>query len=103
MDEHLLGHDFLPGGNIAHYKKGKQEYDLILIKSSDPSSAALLLLEYKHHLTDAKLIPHFGGYAGGDGGKPVFVFTKGAWLCGVLGLPETDADLTAREFAARLN
>ncbi len=103
VDDHLLGHDFLPGGNIAHYKKGKQEYDLILIKTSGPEAAALLLLDYKHKLAEPKLIAHFGGYAGKDGDRPAFVFAKGAWLCGVIGLPEAEADMVARELAARVN
>lgn len=103
VEDHLLGHAFLPGGNIAHYKKGAREYDLILIRTSSPEAAALLLLDYKKHLQNPKVIAHFGGFAGADSGKPAFLFAKGAWLGGVLGLPQEEADLAAREFAARLN
>ncbi len=101
--EPLLGHDFLPGGNIATYKKGKQQYDLILIRAASPTGAAILLLDYKKHLTDPRLIAHFGGYFGQDGSRPAFVFTKARWFCGVIGLPEAEADAVARTFAARLD
>ena len=103
VDDHLLGHDFLPGGNIAHYKLGKQEYDLILIKTKSPTDAAVLLFDFKKHLANPKVIAHFGGYFGTDGDKPAFLFAKNEWLCGVIGLPLADADARAREFAGRLN
>ena len=38
-----------------------------------------------------------------DGETPVFVFPKGKFVAGVVGLPHEEADLLAREFAARLN
>jgi hypothetical protein len=43
-----------------------------------------------------------GGYFGMDGDQTVYVFTKGAWVAGVAGLPQVKADAVAREFAARL-
>lgn len=101
--EPLYGHDFLPGGNIATYKKGAQQYELFLVRASSPTDAAILLLDFKKALKDSKLIAHFGGYFGQDGSRPVFVFTKKNWLCGVVGLPEADADAAARPFAARLD
>ncbi len=101
--DHLLGHDFLPGGNLAHYKLGKQEYDLILIRTKSPTDAAVLLLDFKKKLDSPKVIAHFGGYFGKDGDTPTFLFAKNEWLCGVIGLPLTDADARAREFASRLN
>ena len=66
-------------------------------------AAALLLFDYKKRMENPKLIPHFGGYYGKDGDRMVFVFAKGSWVAGVAGLPEKDADLAARELAARLN
>ncbi len=103
VEDRLLGHEFLPGGNIAHYKLGKQEYDLILIRTKSPTDAAVLLLDFKKKLTSPKLIAHFGGYFGNDGATPAFLFAKNEWLCGVIGLPLADADARAREFAGRLN
>lgn len=103
VQDHVLGRDFLPGGNVAHYQRGKQEFDMFLIRTAVPEAAALLLFDYKKRLENPKLIAHFGGYYGKDGDRMVFVFAKGAWVAGVAGLPEKDADLVARELAARLN
>ncbi|WP_321472760.1 hypothetical protein [uncultured Paludibaculum sp.] len=100
--DHLLGHEFLPGGNIAHYKKGARAFDLILIRTSSPQAAGILLFEYKQHLENPKVIPSFGGFAGKDGAREAFLFAKGNYVAGVLGLPEADADAIAREFAARI-
>lgn len=99
----LMGKAFLPGGNIAHYKRGAREWDLFLIKASAADTAALLLLDYKKQMTDTHVVAHFGGFAGTDGDKPAFIFAKGRWLAGIRGLPEKEADTAAREFAARIN
>lgn len=101
--EPLYGHDFLPGGNIATYRKGKLQYELFLVRAASPTGAAILLLDYKKALKEPKLIAHFGGYFGQDGARPAFVFTKTKWLCGIIGLPEAEADAVARPFAARLD
>jgi hypothetical protein len=103
VEDRLLGREFLPGGNVAHYKRGKQEFDMFLIRTSMPEAAALLLYDYKKRMENPKLIAHFGGFYGKEGGQMVFVFAKGRWLAGVVGLPEKDADMAARELAARLN
>ena len=102
-EEHLLGKDYLPGGNIAHYKSGAKEYDLFLLKTSGNEAAALLVFEFKGKLKGVKPIPHFGGYYGLDGEKKIFVFPKLAYLAGVVGLSEKDADGIARDFAARIH
>jgi len=103
VDDHAMGKEFLPGGNVARYKKGNKEYDMFLVKSTDNQSAALLTFDYKQTLRDAKLIPHFGGYFGKDtDGREAFVFSKNAWFLGIVGLPEKEADAVAREFAGRL-
>lgn len=100
--EHVLGRDFLPGGNVAHYKDAKKPYDVFTIKEASPDGAALLLLAYKKKMADAEFVPHFGGYFGTDAGQPVFVFTKMRYVIGVVGLPKADADMKAREIAARV-
>ncbi len=93
----------MPGGTLAHYKKGKLEYDLFAAQLPSPTDAAILLLDWKKALNDAKLIPSFGGYFGGDSGRPVFVFVKGSWIAGTAGLSEKQADAQARLLAAELN
>ncbi len=99
----LLGKTFMPGGTLATYKKGAKEYRVFVTKLKDPTTAAILLLDWKKALQGAKLIPSFGGYFGADGGQPVFVFTKGPWMAGIIGLTEKEADAEARVLATRLN
>jgi hypothetical protein len=103
VDKQLMGKPFMPGGTLAHYKKGKKEYEMFAAKLPTPTDAAILLLDWKKALADAKLIPSFGGYFGLDAGRPVFVFSKGAWIAGIVGLAEKPADVEGRTLAAHLN
>jgi hypothetical protein len=103
VDNHLLGKPFMPGGTLAHYKRGKIEYAMFIARTPAPQDAAFLLLDWHKALAGAKMVPSFGGYFGQDAGRPVFVFAKGAWIAGVAGLPEKDADLAARTLAAHLD
>jgi hypothetical protein len=103
VDKQLLGKSFMPGGTLAHYKKGKLEYDMFIARLPTAVDAAVILPDWRTTLTDPKLIPSFGGYFGRDGDRPVFVFPKGAWIAGVVGLSQNDADLEARALAARLD
>jgi hypothetical protein len=98
-DAPLFGNAALPAGNIAHYRAGRQEYDLFHIRTKSGLDAAILLSGYKGKLGGAKVVPGFGGFFGQDGTAPVFVFVKNSYLLGVRGLPEKDADRVAREFA----
>ena len=102
IPEHLLGKKFMPGGNLAAYKRGKLEYQQFLGKMPDADHAAFLLLDWNKALKGAKYLAHMGGYYGLDGERPVYVFAKGSWIAGIVGLPEDKADMIAREFAARL-
>ncbi|MGD0365569.1 MAG: hypothetical protein ABSC93_32195 [Bryobacteraceae bacterium] len=103
VDNHLLDKPFMPGGTLAHYKRGKIEYSMFVARMPNAQDAAFLLLDWHKALASAKIIPAFGGYFGQDGARPVFVFAKGAWVAGVAGLPEKDADLAARGLAAHLD
>ena len=102
-EKELMGKSFMPGGTLAHYKKGKVEYDMFVAKLPSATDAAVVLPDWRKALTDAKLVASFGGYFGQDNGRPVFVFAKDVWVAGVAGLPEKDADLQARALASRLN
>ncbi len=103
VDNHLLGKTFMPGGTLAHYKKGKLEYEMFVARLPSADDASFLLLDWKKALGDSKLIASFGGYFGQDAGRPLFVFAKGAWIAGVVGLDEKQADAQARLLAAQLN
>jgi hypothetical protein len=98
----LMGHAFMPGGTLGHFRKGPTEYDMFLAKVGSPTDAAILLLNWSKAMTDAKLVPSFGGYFGQDAGRPVFVFSKGAWITGIAGLPQKQADAEARVLASRI-
>jgi hypothetical protein len=102
VDNHLLGKDLLPGGNLATYSRGGKIYQLFLIETKSPLAATLLMNDFQKTLPGSKYIPHMGGYFGMDGEQPVYVFPKGNWLAGLVGLPQEEADVIAREFAARL-
>ena len=101
VDDHAMGKTFLPGGTVATYRKG--QYEMFLVKMADAQSAAIALLDWKKELVDARLIAAFGGYFGKDAGRPVFVFTKGAWVAGVAGLGEKEADAKARLLASQVS
>jgi hypothetical protein len=103
IEKNLMGKLFMPGGTLANYRKGKTEYSMFLAKLPTTTDAALLLLNWQKALTGARLIPSFGGYFGQDAAGPVFVFSKGAWIAGIAGLPEKEADLQARTLAAHLD
>jgi len=103
IDNQLMGKTFMPGGTLGRYKKGAREYEMFIAKLPSATEAAIVLPDWRKALTDSKLVPSFGGYFGQDGGRPVFVFSKGAWIAGVAGLPEKDADLQARTLAGQLN
>jgi hypothetical protein len=103
VDKELLGKPFMPGGTLGHYKKGKTEYDVFIARLPTPLDAAILLPDWSKALAGSKLVPSFGGYFGLDAGRPVFVFTKGAWIAGIAGLPLKDVDAPARILAAQLN
>jgi hypothetical protein len=103
VNDHLLGKQFMPGGTLAHYKKGKLDYEMFVAKLPTPTDAAIILPDWRRALTDVKPVPMFGGLFGSDAGRPVFVFTKGAWILGIAGLNQKDADLAGRVLADRVN
>lgn len=101
--DHLLGKSFMPGGTLGHYKNGRQEYQMFVRKLGSPLDAAVLLADWQKDLKDSKLVPAFGAYIGDNGGQPVFVFAKGDWIAGIVGLNEKQADQPARALAVLLN
>jgi len=103
VDTQLLGKSFMPGGTLAHYKHGKQEYMMFIVKMPNPQDAAFLLLDWNKTLKGSQIVPAFGGYCGDDAGRTVFVFAKDRWVAGVVGLPQKEADLAARGLAAHLD
>lgn len=103
VDKELLAKPFMPGGTLGHYKRGKLEYDMFVARLPSALDAAILLPDWNTALAGSKLIPSFGGYFGQDNGRPVFVFSKGAWIAGIAGLSEKEADSQARILASLLD
>jgi len=103
VDNHIMGKDFLPGGNLASYDAKGKKWQQFLVYDASPTSAALLLNEYRGALESPKYLAHMGGYFGKDGDADVLVMQKGRWLLGLVGLPEKEADMLARGFAVRLD
>jgi len=98
----LLGQPFMPGGTLARYKKGKVEYQMFVAETASASDAAIKISEWRTALTNPEFVASFGGYFGHDAAVPVFVFSKGAWIAGVVGLPRSEADAVSRTLASRL-
>jgi hypothetical protein len=102
VPNHLLGKDALPGGTIGEYEAKGARYQLFIIDTDTPQDAAILLLDVKATLKDPAYLASFGGYFGTDANGDLFVFAKGKYLAGVVGLSQDRADPIARQLAARL-
>jgi hypothetical protein len=102
VPDHLLGKEFMPGGNLGEYKTAAGDYQIFLLSAADARAAAFILLDWKGVMPEAKYLAHMGGYFGMDQGRPIYVFAKGPYLVGFIGLAEAKADAEARRFAARL-
>lgn len=99
VEDQLLGKDYLPGGNLASYDREGKQYQQFLIRSDQ---ALDLLSAVKEELADRKFVAAFGGYYGQIDGEGWFVFIKNDYLLGIVGLEQDEADLIARDFAARI-
>lgn len=102
VEDHVLGKEYLPGGNLAGYERNGKTYQMFLIVAETPDAAAALSFDAKERLQDAKFVPSFGGYFGTDGETPWFIFSKTNHLLGIVGLPQDEADAVARDFGARV-
>jgi hypothetical protein len=102
VESQLLGKAFMPGGTIGRYRKGKAEYRMFVARAANASAAAVILSQWRSAISKPEFVASFGGYFGADGPAQVFVFTKGEWIAGVVGLDREQADAAARLLAARL-
>jgi hypothetical protein len=99
VPNHLFNNPALPPGILADY----EGYQLFLIRAANNQKAAFLLLDYKKLLQAPKYLPNMGGFYGTDSAhRPNYVFAKGPFLAGVIGLSEVKADPVARTFAGRI-
>jgi hypothetical protein len=99
MHDHAFHNPKLPPGVVAEY----DGYQLFLIRTASNQKAAFLLMDYKKMLQMPKYLPNMGGFYGMDSvNKPNYVFAKGPFLAGVVGLDQEKADPVARTFAGRI-
>lgn len=103
VPDNLAGKDFMPGGNFAEYEKDGTKYQVFFTLRRNAEVATFLAMDYKAVLSDAKFIPHFGGYFGMDGETPTFIFPKQNYVVGITGLDQEDADQAGRVIAGYLN
>ena len=102
VEDRLLGIAALPGGNVAEYRKNGKRYRQFLLKAPSAALAAVYLSDVKDAMTDPKFVASFGGYFGELNQEPAFVFTKGEYVTGFLGLTREEADAAGRLAAARI-
>jgi hypothetical protein len=99
VPNHLFSNPALPPGILADY----DGYQLFLIRTANNQKAAFTLMDYNKLLQAPKYLPNMGGYYGTDSSRrPNYVFAKGPFVAGVLGLEEAKADPIARSFAGRI-
>jgi hypothetical protein len=99
VPNHLFNNSALPPGILADY----DGYQLFLIRTANNQRAAFTLMDYKKLLQGPKYLPNMGGYFGADSThRPNYVFAKGPFVAGVIGLDEAKADPIARTFAGRI-
>jgi PBP1b-binding outer membrane lipoprotein LpoB len=103
VDNHLLNKSFLPGGAMAHYKKGQTAYDMFVVHFPTATDAAIALANLEAGLQSATVNRDLGSYFGTDAGRPLLVQPKDRWIAGVIGLPQAEAEQAARALLARLN
>jgi hypothetical protein len=102
VEDHVLGRDFLPAGNVAEYERDGKAFTLFLINYESGDEAGLAAFDIKGHFADPKFVPHFGGFTGTEGGEPWFIFAKDKAIAGIVGLPLDEADQLARVFAGKM-
>jgi len=103
VDKQLLGLDYLGGGNLAGYDTGKKKYKLLLIRCRNATQAGNYIFDIKNSMEAPKFVASYGGYfAEKTPAGALFVFAKGSYIGGIVGLSEEDAIQTGKEFAARI-
>ncbi|MCC6264730.1 MAG: hypothetical protein IT169_14220 [Bryobacterales bacterium] len=102
VEDHLLGIQALPGGNIAEYSKGGKRYRQFLLKAPSVALAAVYMTDLKDAMSNPKFVAGFGGYFGELNGEPAFVFIKNEYVTGFLGLSREESDAAGRIAAARI-
>ena len=102
VEDHVLGRDFLPPGNVAEYSRDGKTYTLFLIMMPTEEKAVFLDYDIKEQLTDPVFVADFGGFFGTLDGEPWFVFPRKRAVAGIVGLSQEEAHEVGRVFAGQL-
>ena len=101
--DHMMNKPFLPGGTMAEFKGDKGEYREFLVHLADWTKASFLLQDYKNVLHNTAILPDQAACFGTDDGQPTYVFVRGPYLAGIVGLPKDQAQAVAKQLADKLS
>jgi hypothetical protein len=101
--DHMMNKQFLPGGTMAEFQGDKGEYREFLVHLANGRNASFLLQDYKQSLRNTTELPDKAALFGTDDGQPTYVFVRGPYLAGIVGLPEDQARAVAKEWSDKLS
>lgn len=101
----MMNKQFLPGGTMAEFTaaNGAGEYREFLVHLADGRNASFMLQDYKKVLQNPTYEADKAACFGTDDGQPTYVFARGPYLAGIVGLPKDRAEAAAKELADRLS
>ena len=102
VQQPMLGLAYLAAGNLAEYDTGNKQYRLMLIHCRSAQQAGSYIFDIKSQMKEPKFVASYGGYFSQTAAGPLFVFAKGSYIAGIVGLSEDDAVQTGKDFAARI-
>lgn len=103
VPDHILDIAKLPGGVLGDYAVKGKKYQIFIVDAATNQKSAFLLMDLKATLNSPEYLAYMGGYAGSDGNREIYAFSKKQYLAGVVGLKKADADSIAIELAGHLN
>ncbi len=98
----MLGLSYLAAGNLAQYEAAGKPYKLLTIRCRSAQQAGVYIFDIKNQMKEPKFVASYGGYFSNTSAGPLFVFAKGTYIGGIVGLPEEEAIQTGKEFASRI-
>ena len=101
--DHMMNKQFLPGGTMAEFQGDKGEYREFLVHLQDGKKAAFLLQDYKKVLQNTADNTDGAAYFGTDDGQPTYVFVRGPYLAGIVGLSQDQAQAVAKQWSDKLS
>ena len=101
--DHMMNKEFLPGGTMAEYNGETGEFRAFIVHLAHGGNASFLLEDYKKALHNPTPAANGSAYFGTDDGQPTYVFVRGPYLAGIVGLPRDRAATFAKELSDKLS